>query len=315
MNYRKLFGNVIELYHSQGMSGRQIAARIGTSKSFVNDYIKEMVNNTPSLPAMNDEGLVAIDGVAKVLLLDLELSPTMASVWRIWKENIGLDQISQDWVIMSYAAKWLHEDVVVQNDCRDTPEDDSMLLYELHDLLSKADIVVAHNVKFDIPKAKTRMAMQGLDPVKPFKTYCTLEAAKKNFSFTSNKLEYLADKLGVHKKRKHSKFPGFLLWKECLAGNEEAWNEMEAYNIDDVWALQDVYTALRAWDNTHPNVSVYTDDEALMCPCCGSKSLFNSGYAHTNVGLYNAYRCNACGRHSRSRFTINTTNKRKHLLV
>ena len=38
-------------------------------------------------------------------------------------------------------------------DCRDTLDDYSLFV-SLHKLLTEADIVVCHNVKFDIPKIK-----------------------------------------------------------------------------------------------------------------------------------------------------------------
>ena len=48
--------------------------------------------------------------------------------------------------------------------------------------------------------------------------------AKECFGFTSNKLEYMTDKLcKKYKKLKHGKYAGFELWKECLHGNMDAW--------------------------------------------------------------------------------------------
>lgn len=43
----------------------------------------------------------------KVLLSDIETAPILASVWRIWDQNIGLNQIKADWHLLSFAAKWL----------------------------------------------------------------------------------------------------------------------------------------------------------------------------------------------------------------
>ena len=57
--------------------------------------------------------------------------------------------------------------------------DDIQLLVSLHKLLTEADIVVCHNVKFDIPKIKARMVLNNILPPKPFKTYCTLKLLRK----------------------------------------------------------------------------------------------------------------------------------------
>lgn len=250
--------------------------------------------------------------VSKILLIDLEIAPTYAAIWKLFKENISLDQIKDDWFIMSYSAKWFDDDVVVYNDCRNDIGNDKKLLEEIHDLLGFADIVVAHNVAFDIPKIRARMVINEMLPPAPFKTYCTLMAAKKIFSFTSNKLQYLSEKLT---KLKHAKYPGFLLWKECMQGNEEAWQEMKEYNERDVLALEAVYKKLKAWDNRHPNVNVTSESESMACPSCGSIHVVKRGYYHTNTGEYQRYRCSDCGRWSRSRYTLNSVNKRRSLLV
>lgn len=253
--------------------------------------------------------------MSKILLIDIETSPTYAAVWRLFKENVSLDQIKEDWFIMSYSAKWLDDDVVMYNDCRNDIGNDYKLLEEIHDLLSFADTVVAHNVRFDIPKILARMVLNGMSPPAPYKTYCTLEVAKRVFGFTSNKLAYLSDKLSSTPKLKHSKFPGFLLWKECMNGNMEAFDEMQEYNKTDVLALEDVYKKLRVWDNKHPNVNVNDDVEDVRCPLCGSVHVQKRGYSTTNTGKYHRYRCNDCHKWSRSRYTLNTVGKRKGLLV
>jgi DNA polymerase III epsilon subunit-like protein len=237
----------------------------------------------------------------------------MAAVWRLWKENIGLEQINNDWFIMSYSAKWLKDSTVYYEDCRDTL-DDIQLLINLHKLLSEADIVVCHNVKFDIPKIKARMVLNNILPPKPFKTYCTLEAAKKNFNFTSNKLAYLSDKLSSTPKLSHEKYPGFKLWAECLKGNQEAWDVMKEYNQVDVLALEDVYLKLKVWDDKHPNVDVYNDNIYSSCVSCNSPNVSEKDYSYTNTGLYKQYQCSDCGKWMRSRYTLNSTTKRKSLL-
>lgn len=57
--------------------------------------------------------------MAKILLIDVELSPTTAHVWQLWKQNIGLNQIQQGWFIMSVAWKFLGEQQVSYKETRD----------------------------------------------------------------------------------------------------------------------------------------------------------------------------------------------------
>lgn len=260
-------------------------------------------------------------GQARILILDIETAPIAANVWRIWQENVGLNQINKDWHILSYGAKWLGEDRLFYEDQSKAPkiEDDRALLGKLWKLLDEADIVVAHNgKKFDIKKINARLVMGGYKPPSPYKIVDTLLIAKSQFGFTSNKLEYLADKLNVkYKKLAHAKFPGFSLWQQVMAGNKEAWREMRTYNEHDVLSLEEVYLKLRPWDKLHPNVDVYDHDhEGEACPVCGGE-VEKRGFSYTNSGQYQRYHCknNICGHWSRGRYTVNTAGKRKGILA
>lgn len=257
-------------------------------------------------------------GQAKVLILDIETAPITANVWRIWKENVGLSQIKGDWFMLSFAAKWLGVEQIIYFDQsrRADVEDDAPLLAELHSLLDEADIVVAHNGrKFDLKKINARFMAHGFKPPSPYKIVDTLEIAKAKFAFTSNKLAYLTEKFNHdYKKLEHGQFPGFELWKEVLAGNKAAWKEMRTYNEYDVLALEELYVRLRPWDDRHPNVNAYSPMEDIACPICGGLDIGPRGFSYTNTGKYQRYRCGDCGAWSRSRYTINTTEKRKALL-
>lgn len=252
----------------------------------------------------------------KVLLLDIETSPNIAYVWRFWKENISPKQVVENSTLLSYAAKWLGEDHVFYDDCRDDLDELGLVL-GLASLLDEADVVVAHNgVRFDVPKINTACLRNNITPPSPFKVVDTLQVAKKQFNFDSNKLEHLADHLQLPlKKLSHKKFPGFELWLECLRQNEEAWEEMKEYNIHDVLVLEQLYKRLLPWINTHPNFGNYGSSEDPQCPKCGGKDLHYRGYSHTNVGKYRRLRCNSCGGWSRERFSEHTPEKRKSLIV
>lgn len=292
----------------EGYSGRQIAGILGRSKSQVNDVIKAhriIVDDTKV-------------NKAKVLVLDIETAPVMAAVWRLFKENIGLNQIDKDWHLLSYAAKWLGEDDIFYSDQRAELDitNDSRLLHELWMMLDEADIVLHQNGKrFDIPKIRARMVIQGFKPFSPVRHIDTLEIAKKTFGFTSNRLEYMTDTLCTDtKKSKHNKFPGFELWKECLAGNEEAWEEMREYNCLDIISLEELYYKVAPWTDKLPNFSLYTDEIDFACQC-GSTSLVEKGFAYTEVSKFQRYVCADCGKHYRGRKNLLSKGKRDKLLT
>lgn len=254
----------------------------------------------------------------KIITLDIETSPIIAYCWSLWKQNIGLNQIIRDWSILSYSAKTLGSDTIRYKDVSKQKDfyDDRKLLKALWKELDEADIVVTQNgIRFDHRKINARFIAMGMPPPSPFKMVDTKVEASKVAMFTSNKLEWLAQALTDERKLSHGKFPGFLLWTECLKGNPEAWAEMREYNPQDIIATEEVYLKLRPYIVGHPNVNVYDDDETVRCPKCGSHDIVKRGTYTTQVCEYQRYKCNGCGGWSRGRFTQNTLAKRKSLLI
>jgi hypothetical protein len=235
---------------------------------------------------------------AKVLLCDIETAPILAHVWGTWEQNVGLNQIHTDWHLLSWCAKWLGESRLMYMDQRHSKnvEDDKRILKGIWRLLDEADVVIWQNGRnFDNKKLNARFVLNGMQPPSSFRQIDTLTIARKHFGFTSNKLEYLSSKLcNKYKKQQHKKYPGFELWKECLAGNKDAWREMEKYNKHDVLALEELYLRLQPWDNTI-NFNVYEDSDEYRCACGSSKKPESKGFAYTAVGRYRRYRCPDCG--------------------
>lgn len=249
---------------------------------------------------------------AQILLIDIETAPLLVNVWRLWDEHVGLEQLRKDRHLLSFAAKWLGTREVIYADQSRSKhiEDDRKLLKQIWDLFDAADIVVAHNGQaFDIPMIQGRMLLQGMPPPSPFTQVDTLLIARKHFALTSNKLEYLSERLGCPK-LKHKVFPGFELWKETLAGNPRAWSEMRKYNIQDVLALEKVYLKLRPWMVGHPNLGMYVNSVEPVCPRCGGP-VQERGTRTTNFGRYRRYRCNLCRGWSRGRTLMNTREHRR----
>lgn len=214
--------------------------------------------------------------------------------WGIWEENISLKQISVDWSILAFAAKWLDSPKIEYHDTSGRGvrrvRDDRQILKQIWGILDQADIVVGQNVRaFDIRKINARLLTHGFPPYSPVRVVDTMLAAKRHFAFTSNRLEWLS-RLTDTRKSEHKKFPGFELWSECLADNREAWAEMRKYNIADVVATEELYLKLRPWIDGHPNVAT-----GRGCPKCGSLRLRSHGWRHTQAGgRYRRFRCLAC---------------------
>jgi len=236
---------------------------------------------------------------AKVLVFDIETAPILGYVWSIWEQNVALNQIKSDWYVLSWSAKWLGDppNKVMYMDQRNAKniEDDREILKGIWKLLDSCDVVITQNGRsFDQKKLNARFILNGMKPPSSYKHIDTKRIASKHFAFTSNKLEYMTDKLCTkYKKQKHKKFSGFELWKECLAGNRAAWEEMRIYNQYDVLSLEELYYKLIPWDNT-VNFNLYHEGEENECSC-GSKKLVKNGFYYTSTGKFQRYLCNSCG--------------------
>lgn len=257
----------------------------------------------------------------RVLIADIETFPIVAYVWSLWKQNIGLEQIAQDWSMMSFAAKWLGQPELfyLDNRLRKDSRDDSVQLYALHAILRNTDMVIAHNgAKFDLPKIKARMAMKGMEPLPPVKVVDTLLLNRRTFMFTSQRLGFVSDQFANVPKDDHAAYPGFKLWLGCMAHEKAAWAECEKYNITDVTSLEETYLALRGWYEGAPNFGPYTtpsSDEAFVCPNCGSEHVIRKGTRQTQVGIYPRYHCHDCGSWSRGRLMSVSREQRAHILT
>lgn len=255
--------------------------------------------------------------MARILFIDIETSPKLAYVWRFWKENVSPKQVLEHGQILSFAAIWNDDkdENVIYHENR--VEDDGAITAHMLQLLDEADYVVGHNVKaFDLGTIKARALALGMRPPSPYKIIDTLIVAKKEFRFESNSLEYITTVLPVaHKKLTHAKYPGFLLWEACLKGDDHAWAEMKEYNIVDTLAVRDVYMLMRPWIANHPNITVDVEEEGYHCPSCGSTHVHSRGYAYTNVGKYQRFHCQECGKWSRTRFTERAKEFARNLLT
>ncbi len=95
----------------------------------------------------------------KILIYDVETAPTLAYVWRMWKENISPNQIVEHGRVLCWAAKWYGDDEVLWMDARHE-EDETEMLSHLHALIEEADAVVTYNGNnFDIPVVNTQFPL------------------------------------------------------------------------------------------------------------------------------------------------------------
>lgn len=243
---------------------------------------------------------------AKILVFDVETAPIRGLVWGAWKQNINPIQIESDWFMLTWSAKWLFSDEVFADKL--TPEeaknnDDARISQSIWDLIDEADIVIAHNaLKFDIKKINTRFLMNGLMPPSHYLVIDTLTHLRKKFSITHNRLDYVNDLLGLGRKIDTG---GFQLWIDCMAGDKDALQKMETYNIEDVKILEETYLKIRPWIQPHPNLGLHIGEGVECCPSCGSDHLNWGGTPYrTMAAEYESFRCGQCGSTGRSKTSV-----------
>jgi hypothetical protein len=228
----------------------------------------------------------------KTVIFDIETSPNLGYVWGKWEQNV-IENV-KDWRVLSFSYKVLGENKTYAYGLCDFPgykkdkDDDTKLVKKLHEVLSDADVVVAHNGdEFDIKKANARFLAAGLTPPTPYKSIDTKKVAKKYFKFDSNKLDELGRYLGIGRKLQTG---GFDLWKGCMYGDMKAWTLMKKYNKQDVDLLEKVYLRLRPWITNFP-----TFENRGVCRNCGSTRLQSRGHRYTISNKIQRLQCSGCG--------------------
>jgi len=232
----------------------------------------------------------------KILLLDIESSPHTAYVWGLWNENIPLARLIDSSKVLCFAAKW-YGDAKIQF-CSAQKIGHKRMLAKAHALLSEADVVVHYyGTRFDIPVLNKEFLLHGFSPPAPFKQIDLCKVARRQFKFASNKLDWIAQSLGLGQKVRHK---GFELWVECMRNDPEAWKQMEVYNVQDVALLEKVYDRLLPWIANHPSYGAYTRGDRLICTNCGGSHIQYRGYAIAKTLKYRRAQCKDCGKWLRS---------------
>lgn len=224
-------------------------------------------------------------------------------------KRFPVESIRRDWTMLGAAWKFLGEDrVSCISVSPQNPLDDRAVIHRLHTVLSEADVLIGHNSDaFDFKKFNTRAIIYGLPPISPKRSIDTLKIARKYFRFTSNKLKYIAQVLGLDAKDESPD------WEKILEGDAEELRYMRDYNKQDVIVTEQVYERLKAYHHTHPNLGVHVDirdtanNKVDTCPKCNSIELMKRGHRFTQTGKKQQYQCKTCNGWSSSGKSIKTT--------
>lgn len=238
---------------------------------------------------------------ANILFLDIETLPLEVYVWGLKNNDyIQPGNIIKDWSIACWSAKWIFDSktygqVVTPQEAVERKDDS--VLESIWKLMDKADIVVTQNGKeFDLKRLNTKFVLAGFPPPMYYSHIDTLVVLRSKFAFSSNKLDYVNEVLGINQKSPMEMED----WIGCTKGQEESLKKMLKYCKRDVGIHEEMYLKIRPWISPHANLGIYADTDKDCCPNCQSTELKWNGRYSTAVGVYDAFRCVSCGAIGRS---------------
>lgn len=207
----------------------------------------------------------------KRLFFDIETSPNIGYFWRTgYNLTITPDSIIDERKIICISYKWEHEDKI-HTLTWDKDLCDKQMLIDFIAVANQADEMIAHNGdRFDIKWIRTRCIFHRVPMFPMYKTLDTLKKAKHGFNFNSNKLDYIAQFLGVGAKVKHS---GFDMWKQVMKGNKDALKEMSVYCEGDIIVLEDVYLTMQNYIKQNTHTGVLNGNLKYSCQSCSSENV------------------------------------------
>ena len=240
----------------------------------------------------------------RIISLDCETGPHYSAHFGRWNENIGYAKTIQEGRVISYSAKTLNQKTVRGKSIRSVGQ--LTMLEDLYEEIDKADAIISYNGdKFDLKRINSEFLRQGWSPPSPVHSIDLYKEVRRQFGFSSNKLDDILAELGLERKLEHA---GMELWIDCTWYDKPAaWREMLKYNKQDVVVTEELYHYMSGWIKNHPNLALwmepeYDDEGNIKLRCqCGSTDLRFKGYKHTKVMGYKQYRCNNCGRYPRVR--------------
>jgi DNA polymerase elongation subunit (family B) len=229
----------------------------------------------------------------KRLFFDIETSPNIGFFWQSgYKLNIPYSNIIKERAIICICYKWEGESKVYSLNW-DENQDDKTMLTAFMQVANEAHEMIGHNGdKFDLPWIRTRCLFHRIPTFPTYTTIDTLKQARSKFRFNSNRLDYIANYLGVGSKTE----TGFDLWKDIVLKNDKtALKKMIDYCKNDVNILEKVYKEISNYVPHKVHYGVLHTDDKCSCPECGSTDMRFSQKRYTATGMARIQlQCNSC---------------------
>ena len=233
----------------------------------------------------------------KILIFDYETSPAKGYFFgSIWETNII--EIIEYEQILCVSWRWYGEKkthVIGQDDFKGYKKgvlNDEQLVKYFAPIFDEADVVIGHNSdQFDIKVFNTRLLHWHMKPTLVNKSFDTKKISRNNLHLPSNKLDDIADFLGLERKLPHT---GKNMWLGCEKGDKKDWKMMKKYCLRD----SDIENAVA--ERLVPfmkSIKDFTDTERVTCPnpLCGSTHMIRRKNRIVKNGYKIQYQCMDCG--------------------
>jgi hypothetical protein len=174
-------------------------------------------------------------------------------------------------------------------------------LKRVHGLMSRADIIVGHNVdNADVPWLFGDLFIEaGLDPLPPIKTVDTLKVLRRQFKSGApfKGLDAFCQIVGIPSKS--DRYDREAMERAVTDKSVPDRERLVAYCSGDVIATQGLYDFLRPYIPNHPSMFVDGKDRLTVCNRCGHDTEPIPRRYVASVLTYSMRRCTSCGGHSR----------------
>jgi len=230
------------------------------------------------------------------LFFDIETSPNIGLFWEAgFKKNIDTSNIIKERAIICICWKW-EDDKNVEFVHWDSKQCDKALLQKFIKVANQADELVGHNGdKFDLAWIRTRCLFHKIEMFPNYKTIDTLKISRSKFRFNSNRLNYIAQFLGIGSKIKTE----YNLWKDIVLNKcKKSMDKMIKYCQMDVILLEKVYKKLSGHIEPKTHFGVVFGQDRGSCQECGSDDLHIKAHRISSTGLKKIqYQCQTCGKY------------------
>ncbi len=230
----------------------------------------------------------------KRLFFDIETSPNIGLFWSAgYKQRIDYNNIIKERAIICICYRWENEKTTHSLQW-DSKQNDKSMLRQFIKVANHANELIGHNGdRFDLKWIRTRSLFHGIEMFPDYTTIDTLKIAKNKFRFNSNRLDYIAQYLGLQGKLETE----FDLWKDIVLKNcPKSMKKMVKYCKHDVEILEKVYHQLKKHTYTKTHYGVFFNESRETCKECGCEDLTIQRTRVTSAGTrFNIYKCDECG--------------------